>query len=105
MLNSLGSVWLTLPAAFVLILLVALLLRRDGVLGRVFRDTPALRTALLAVLVTTGVGFAVNDSGIAIPALAALIAAPLTLATAMASTLTAPRPDGNGAVAPMPSSR
>ncbi|MBG6091843.1 hypothetical protein [Actinomadura viridis] len=84
MLNSLGNVWLTLPATLALVLLMAFLLRRDGVLGPVFRRTPALRVALLAVLVTTAVGFAVNDSGIAIPALAALFAAPLTVTTALA---------------------
>jgi hypothetical protein len=85
MLTSAGSVWLTLPATAVLLLLMALPLRRDGVLGPAFRQVPALRTALLAVLVTTVLGFAVNDSGIAVPALTALLAVPLTLATALAA--------------------
>ncbi|XVQ09883.1 hypothetical protein ACQP1W_46450 [Spirillospora sp. CA-255316] len=84
MLNSLGSAWLTLPALAVLVLLMALPLRRDGLLGPLLRDIPALRMALPAVLVTAVAGFAVNDSGIAVPALAALIAVPATLATALA---------------------
>ncbi|MFC5754484.1 hypothetical protein [Actinomadura rugatobispora] len=83
MLNSLGSAWLTLPALALLILLLALPLRRDGLLGPLLRDIPALRMALPAVLVTAVAGFAVNDSGIAVPALTALIAIPATLATAL----------------------
>ena len=84
MLNSLGSVWLTLPAFALLVLLMAVPLRRDGLLGPLLREVPALRMALPAVLVTAVAGFAVNDSGIAVPALAALVAVPATLATALA---------------------
>ncbi|MFB4314213.1 hypothetical protein [Actinomadura sp. 21ATH] len=87
MLNSLGTAWLTLPAALALVLLMAVPLRRDGVLGGLYRDAPALRAALLAVLVTAAAGFAVNDSGIAVPALALLIAAPLTLAAAVSRSV------------------
>jgi hypothetical protein len=85
MLNSLGSVWLTLLVPLPLLVLAIIALRADGRLAPLFQQAPALRAGLLAVLVTGVVGFAVNDSGIAVLALAALIAVPLTLAAALAT--------------------
>ena len=90
MLNSLGSVWITLPVMLAFVLLIAAMLRHDGILAPVFRQVPAMRMALLAALLTAIVGFAVNDSGIVVPALAALIAVPLTPATALANVGTTP---------------
>ncbi|MBC6471338.1 hypothetical protein, partial [Actinomadura alba] len=83
MLNSLGNVWLTLLVPLPLLVLAFVALRVDGRLAPLFRQAPALRAGLLAVLITAIIGFAVNDSGIAVPALAALIAVPLTLAAAL----------------------
>lgn len=91
MLNSLGSVWLTLASALTLIALMSAMLRRNGVLGPLFHQAPALRVALSAVLATAVAGFAVNDSGIAVLAVTGLIAAPLTL-TAALSNLEKPGP-------------
>lgn len=85
MLHSLGSVWLTLLVPIPLLVAAFLLLRADGRLVVLFRRAPALRIGLLATLITAIVGFAVNDSGIAVLALAALLAVPLTLAAAAAS--------------------
>lgn len=44
------------------------------------RQTPMLGPGLIALAVAAGIGFAVNDSGIAIPALAVALAVPLLLA-------------------------
>jgi hypothetical protein len=84
MLHSLGSVWLTLLVPVPLLILTFILLRADGRLVRHFQRAPALRTGLLAVLVTAIIGFAVNDSGIAVLALTALFAVPLAVAAALA---------------------
>ncbi|GAB2989869.1 hypothetical protein [Actinotalea caeni] len=45
------------------------------------RTLPMLRPGLIALAVAAGIGFAVNDSGIAIPALAVAVAVPLLLAS------------------------
>jgi hypothetical protein len=45
------------------------------------RETPMLGPGLIALAVAAGIGFAVNDSGIAIPALAVALAVPLLLAS------------------------
>lgn len=83
MLHSLGSVWLTLLVPLPVLVLAFLLLRADGRFVPLFRREPALRAGLLATLITAIIGFAVNDSGIAVLALAALLAVPLTLAAAI----------------------
>jgi len=97
MLGSLGSPWLTVPAAVALGLILFALVRPGGPLDGLFRRVPPLRPALLAVLITVAVGFVVNDSGIAVPAVAVLLAVPLTVA--MALTAAAPEPQGCGAPA------
>ncbi|MGW0192270.1 hypothetical protein [Nonomuraea sp. NPDC003201] len=49
-------------------------------LGQAYRLTPALRAGLFGALTCAFVGFLMNDSGIAIPAMALTVAVPLTLA-------------------------
>lgn len=70
------------PAALVFIVLV--LMRgsalRAAALDLAYAESPVLRPALRATLVMLVVGFAVNDSGIAIPAVALTLAVPLMLA-------------------------
>ena len=44
---------------------------------------PAFRAGLLATLLTSVVGFATNDSGIAIPSLAMTVAIPLAVAASV----------------------
>ena len=59
------------------------LLRPSGTLRRTLEGMPALRSGLVGVLVLSVVGLLVNDSGIAVPALALSIAVPLTFAASM----------------------
>ena len=73
------------PAAGALLFLFVVLNNplnwRVGVLSRVYEYAPTLRAGLTGSLVTGLAGFAFNDSGIAIPALALTVAVPLTLAS------------------------
>jgi hypothetical protein len=54
-----------------------------AVLHTAYEQSPALRATLIAVLVTAGTGMLVNDSGVAIPALAFTVAIPLALAASI----------------------
>jgi hypothetical protein len=76
---------LLVPVA--LVLLTAVLARPDshaaGPLRRSFGRVPLLRQGLIAVLVTWVIGFALNDSGAAIPAVGGTLALPLVLAVAL----------------------
>lgn len=112
MLGSLGNWQLTLLSACALLFLFAVLNNpknwRVGVLQRVYEYAPTLRAGLTGSLVTALAGFALNDSGIAIPALALTVAVPLTLAACawvlrregVANALPVPgqRPDQRAAV-------
>jgi hypothetical protein len=62
------------------------------ILSRAYAQAPALRAALFGVLTCALAGFLLNDSGIAIPAMALTVVAPLTLA----SCVTATRAAGSG---------
>jgi len=87
MLGTLGNWQLTLLAACALLFLFAVLNKptnwRMGALQRTYEYAPTLRAGLTGSLVTALVGFAANDSGIAIPALALTVAVPLTLSAAI----------------------
>ena len=52
-------------------------------LQRAFAAAPTLRSGLVALVVTITVGFAINDSGVAIPAVSATVAVPLILSVAV----------------------
>ncbi|HVQ88180.1 MAG TPA: hypothetical protein VMT88_08360, partial [Actinomycetes bacterium] len=52
---------------------------RPAVLSGVFDRVPILRPALAAWLVAMLIGFAVNDSGIAIPAVGIMLAVPILI--------------------------
>ncbi len=52
-------------------------------LQRSFETVPTLRAALVALVVTITVGFAINDSGVAIPAVSATVVVPLILSVAV----------------------
>src|SRR5664279_1822112 len=79
----LHSVWSPFVPLLVL-LAAAIVLRPDrmgaGGLARAYDRAPTLRVGLLAVLVTAVVGFAVNDSGIAVPSLAIVFGVPFVVA-------------------------
>ncbi len=83
MLGTLGNWQLTLLSACALLFLFAVLNKptnwRVGTLQRAYEYAPMLRAGLTGSLVTAVAGFAFNDSGIAIPALALTVAVPLTL--------------------------
>ncbi|WP_159941540.1 MULTISPECIES: hypothetical protein [unclassified Nocardiopsis] len=83
MLGTLGNWQLTLLAACALVFLFVVLHRpihwRIGALQGAYEYAPTLRAGLTGSLVTALVGFAVNDSGVAIPAIALTVAVPLTL--------------------------
>ncbi|MFI6505016.1 hypothetical protein [Nonomuraea typhae] len=52
-------------------------------LGAAYRLTPPLRAGLLGALTTAFIGFLINDSGIAIPAMALTVAVPLVVAASV----------------------
>ncbi len=57
-----------------------LLLRPPPVLARTFATAPAYRQALVALCVASALGFVLNDSGAAVPALALVVVLPATVA-------------------------
>ncbi len=74
---------LTLLVIAVLVFIPMVLMRRSGGLRRVFGLYPTVRAATIAVMVVAALGFAVNDSGIAVPAFVAALAVPLVVTTAL----------------------
>ncbi len=74
-----GSV-LTLLVPLAVALLAALLRRPPAGLRRAFEAAPALRHGLVATLAMGVVGALVNDSGVAIPAVAMTVAIPVAVA-------------------------
>jgi hypothetical protein len=61
-------------------------------LARLEADAPMLRPGLIALAVTLGIGFALNDSGVVIPAVGVAVAVPLLVA-ACAGWMLSVRPD------------
>jgi hypothetical protein len=78
--SLLTSSVLTLMVPLVLVFLAFLVRRPGGLLPWTFVRVPTLRSGLLAVLVLGVVGALVNDSGVAIPAMAATLAIPVAVA-------------------------
>jgi hypothetical protein len=78
---------LTMLVPLVVLLVAALLLRPPGGLRRAFERAPELRAGLVATLVMAVIGFGVNDSGIAVPALAIALAVPLAIAVSVSAVL------------------
>ena len=76
---------LTLMVPLVLIFLAFLVRRPSGLLPWTFVRVPTLRAGLFAVLVLGIVGALVNDSGVAIPAMAATLAIPVAVAVVVRS--------------------
>lgn len=69
-------------------LFVALVLMRPSswgarALALAYERSPTLRQGLACLLLLLGIGFAVNDSGTAIPAIGAMLAIPLVIAVSM----------------------
>ena len=74
---------LTFVVPLAVVFVSVVLLRPAGGLRRALAALPALRAGLIAVLVMSVAGFAFNDSGVAVPALALTVAVPLALAASM----------------------
>ncbi|GAC1609476.1 MAG: hypothetical protein NVS3B26_10890 [Mycobacteriales bacterium] len=70
----------TMLLPFVVAFLLVLFLRPPQPLRTAFERSPAWRAGLLAVCTASGLGFLLNDSGEAVPALAIVVALPATLA-------------------------
>ena len=79
-----GNYTLTMLVPFALAFVIYVLARETSwgsrALQRSFDRYPALRPGLLTLLVALTIGFFVNDSGVAIPAVGATIAVPLLIA-------------------------
>ena len=81
------QITLLVPAAmaFVVVMLMRPVEWRAAALDLAYAASPILGPALAATVVMLVVAFAVNDSGIAIPAVALTMAAPLTLSASCGS--------------------
>ncbi len=84
-LNLLTNSVLTLLVPLALIFLVFLIRRPRGLLPWTFSQVPTLRAGLTSVLVLGVVGALVNDSGVAIPVMAASLVIPVAIAVVAAS--------------------
>jgi hypothetical protein len=81
--NYLLALIVPIGFAFVVLVLMRPVASHASALGRAYERSATLRSGVIAVLVTLGIGFAVNDSGIAIPAVALFVAIPLLLAASV----------------------
>lgn len=80
-LNLLISSQLTLLVMSAIVFVPLVLMRRSAGLWRVFGLHPTVRAGALGVLVAAVLGFALNDSGIAVPAFVAALVVPLLIVT------------------------
>ncbi|WP_432510715.1 hypothetical protein [Kineococcus sp. SYSU DK001] len=78
--NWLLSLVLALAAVFIAFVLARPRVLGVSVLERAYERHPVLRPGLACLLVLLAVGFAVNDSGAAVPAVGAMLAVPLLIA-------------------------
>jgi len=82
-----GNYRLTLLVPVALVFVIYVMARPTSwgsrALQRSFDRAPVLRAGLIAVLVMLTIGFLVNDSGVAIPAVGATIAVPFIIATSV----------------------
>ncbi|MCT9931738.1 hypothetical protein N5079_16115 [Planotetraspora sp. A-T 1434] len=105
MLHTLGNLPLTLLSVVALAFLFLVLSRPSrwgaSALSQAYGHAPALRAGLFGALTAALVGFLINDSGIAIPAMALTVAVPLTLAASVRALQLAPptTPDRSSAPA------
>ncbi|MEU8059613.1 hypothetical protein AB0B77_26215 [Microbispora bryophytorum] len=94
MLHTLGNLPLTLLSVVALAFLFLVLARpsRWGApaLSLAYERAPELRAGLFGALTAAFAGFLINDSGIAIPAMALTVAVPLALAASVRAFQTAP---------------
>ncbi|MGH9182272.1 MAG: hypothetical protein ACRDZ9_00330 [Acidimicrobiales bacterium] len=77
-----SSIW-TLVISVALGSVAFLLWRRQGIFGEVAGRVPGLRVCLVGALVAGGLGFALNDSGVAVPAMMLAVLLPYLTAVAV----------------------
>ncbi|WP_239101149.1 hypothetical protein [Microbispora amethystogenes] len=94
MLHTLGNLPLTLLSVVALAFLFLVLARPSrwgaAALSLAYARAPELRAGLIGALTAAFAGFLLNDSGIAIPAMALTVAVPLTLAASVHALQLAP---------------
>ena len=82
-----GNAPLTLLVPAALLFVIYVLARPTSwgsrALQRSFQTLPTLRAGLIALVITLTIGFLINDSGTAIPAVGATVAVPLIVAVAV----------------------
>ncbi len=83
----LGNAPLTLLVPAALLFVIYMLARPTSwgsrAMQRSYAQAPTLRAGLIALLITLTIGFLINDSGVAIPAVGATVAVPLIVSVAM----------------------
>jgi hypothetical protein len=97
--NVLTSSGLTLSVPIAVAFVVLVLMRPAGRLRRALDEEPGLKWGLQAAAVLNVLGFALNDSGIAITAMGIALALPYCLATVLGMT------DDPASPAPVPGGR
>ncbi|MGL5860597.1 MAG: hypothetical protein ACRCY9_05005 [Phycicoccus sp.] len=84
----LGNAPLTLLVPAALLFVIVVLARPTSwgsrALGSAFEQAPTLRAGLIALVIALTIGFLLNDSGVAIPAVGATLAVPLLVSVAVA---------------------
>ncbi|MDX6430784.1 MAG: hypothetical protein QOE54_3150, partial [Streptosporangiaceae bacterium] len=115
MVHTFGNMTLTPIAAAALVFLFLVLRRperlRAGALNLAYARAPMLRAGLMGALVTAVVGTLANDSGVAVLALALVVAVPFALVCGIRALETAPAPPPEpvggtpGALSPDPATR
>jgi hypothetical protein len=92
--DILVSSTLTILVPFALLFVIYVLARPTSwgskALERSFQAVPTLRAGLIAWVVTMTIGFFVNDSGVAIPAVGATVAIPLLIAISVTALMSDP---------------
>jgi len=87
----LGNAPLTLLVPAALLFVIYVLARPTSwgsrALQRSYDEAPTLRAGLIALVTTLTIGFLINDSGVAIPAVGATLAVPLILSVAVCPLL------------------
>jgi hypothetical protein len=91
-----ANLWLLTRSILILLIPIALafivfvLMRPTSRLREAFRTQPGLRAGLVAVATTSLIGFATNDSGMAIPAMSLGVAIPYVLSVILAAWSSSP---------------
>lgn len=75
----------TVAALVLVVWLGWLVFRPPATLREAYEQIPALQTALIGVVVFSAIGFATNDSSVAIPVVAGMVALPATFALCVAA--------------------